>query len=153
MSEAISFPEHTCWDDEYFRNVRKPVIFRVFNTNQHLGMSLDVEFEADYGVWYHQNDDSLVWYLQQAAPHVDWASLIYHRKWDHSGIDICEPDRDRVVARIEVRQFRGDKDEVLSGDWGSNVIRLDDERAKRMNAMAAEETELLLTEVAGISDV
>lgn len=145
-TEAISFAEHTCWKNEDFRHVRKPVMFRLYHVGKHLGHSFDVEFESDYGVWYQQDDDLLIWHLQQAHPHVDWAALIYHRRWDHTGIDICEPDEDKLVARMVVRQFQGSPEEVLSADLGANVVRFDDWRAARLNGADAETTELLLTE-------
>jgi hypothetical protein len=145
-NEAISFAEHTCWKDEDFRHVRKPVMFRLFHVGKHLGQAFDVEFEADYGIWYQQDDDLLIWYLQQAHPHVDWPSLIYHRRWDHTGIDICEPEDDRLVARMVVRQYQGSLEDVVAADLGANVVRFDDWRAAKMSSMEADSTELLLTE-------
>lgn len=133
MAEAISFAEFTCWNDEDFRYVRKPVVFRLFTVGSKLGDKVDVDFTADYGVWYHQNDDHLIWMLSQAAPGIKWAELIYHRQWDHSGIRICDPETDRLVARVEVRKYRGRRLDVLEVDLGSNVVRLDDYRTSKLN--------------------
>lgn len=138
---VISFPEFTCWNDENFRSVRKAVVFRLYSVGQHLSRDFDVEFISDYGIWYHQHDEILIQMLTHARPGVDWGALIYHRRWDHSGIDICEPDEDEIVARMEVRQFRGTPSEVLERDFGSNVLRLDDYRATRMSEDVLELTE------------
>lgn len=133
MSEAISFAEFTCWNEEDFRYVRKPVAFRLYSVGGWLGQRVNTEFTADYGVWYHRDNDILIHLLSTVAPQVEWGVLIYHRKWDHSGIDICEPDDDRLVARMEVRQYRGRRLDVLEKDLGSNVVRLDDWRTSRLN--------------------
>lgn len=133
MTDAISFPEYTCWNDEDFRHVRKPVVFRLYSIGTRTGQRVDVDFTADYGVWYHQNDDQLIWLLSQAAPEVKWAELIIHRKWTKWGIDICDPETDRLVARVEVRKYRGRRLDVLENDLGGNVVRLDDYRTSRLN--------------------
>lgn len=143
MGEAVvSFPEFTCWNDEDFRSVRKQVVFRIFSVGTALHSVFDVEFISDYGVWYHQHDEVLIKMLSVACPAVDWGRLIYHRRWDHSGIDVCDPDDDEVVARMEVRQYRGTRLDVLESDFGSNVIRLDDYRTSKL----AEQDVLELTE-------
>jgi hypothetical protein len=78
---------------------------------------------------------------------VEWSKLIYHRRWNGDWvIDICEPDEDRVVARVEVRQFRGTRLDVLGLDLGSNVIRLDDYRTSRLNSLEVAETERLMAD-------
>jgi hypothetical protein len=133
MAETVSFPEHTCWNEENFRFARKPVMFRLFSVGGLLGVEFEAEFEADYGVWYQQDDDHLIHFLREKVPGVPWEELVYHRKWDHTGIDVCEPDEDRLVARVEVRQYRGRRLDVLENDLGSNVVRLDDYRTSKLN--------------------
>lgn len=154
MGEAavVSFPEHTCWNGEDFRSVRKPVVFRVFSVGSYLGQPFDLEFQSDYGVWYHQHDEILITMLRDVAPEVEWGTLIYHRKWDHTGIDIVEPDDGDLVARMEVRQYRGMGLDVLECDLGSNVVRLDDWRTSKLSVAEVDEDlhgELLLTDVVG----
>jgi hypothetical protein len=129
----ISFPEHTCWNEEDFRYVRKPVAFRIYSVGGKLGQ-FEGEFTADYGVWYHRDDDHLIHLLRDAVPAVAWEEMIYHRKWDHSGIDICEPEEDLLVARMEVRQYRGKRLDVIDHDLGSNVIRFADYCTSRLNS-------------------
>lgn len=147
-SEAavVSFAEFTCWNDEDFRHQRKPVVFRVSSVGGHLG-SFDVELEWDYGIWYHQHDEIVIQRLSQAVPSVDWGKLIYHRRWDRDWIiEICEPDEDLLVARVEVRQYRGTLLDVLGKDLGSNVVRLDDYRTSKLNDLRTDETERLIAD-------
>lgn len=148
-SEAavVSFAEFTCWNDEDFRYQRKPVTFRVSSAGTFLGKRFSFELDWDYGIWYHQHDEEVVRRLSLVKPDVDWGGLIYHRKWDSNWrIDICEPDEDRVVARVEVRQYRGTRLDVLRRDLGSNVVRLDDYRTSKLNGLACDETERLIAD-------
>jgi hypothetical protein len=130
---VVSFPEFTCWKDEDFRSVRKSVVFRVYSVGGTPSTQFDQEFISDYGVWYHQHDELLIKMLSSVHPGLDWGLLIYHRRWDHSGIDVCDADSGQVVARLEVRQFRGTRLDVLENDLGSNVVRLDDYRTSKLS--------------------
>lgn len=142
---VVSFPEYTCWSDENFRAVRKPVVFQVRSLNDELGCVFDVEMVADYGIWYHQHDEILIEMLREVCPAIDWGPLVYIRRWDHSGIDIYEPEGEDPVARMEVRQYRGARLDELERDFGGNVVRLADWRTSRLSAEPVDE--LLLTEI------
>lgn len=150
MSEAVSFAEYSCWNGEDFRYSRKPVVFNLFTTGALLGVQVRVELVADYGIWYHRDDEEVIRMLTDAAPQVDWGLLVYHRCWDHSGIDICHPDEDKLVARLEVRCSRTDVD--LVEDVGANVVRMSEWRVRRLNEVDECPGVLLLTEIAPPED-
>lgn len=141
---VVSFPEYTCWNDEDFRVNRKQVVLTLTSVGDRLGQSFDVEVLWDYGIWYHQHDELVIQRLSSVCPAVDWGRLIYHRSWDRWDIDICDPEDDLVVARVEVRQYRGRRLDVLELDLGNNVVRLDDYRTSRLNYIPCEESERLI---------
>ena len=147
MSAAISFAEHTCWKDEDFRYQRKPIYFRLYTVGEALGQTVATDVLADFGIWYHRDDEYLIYLLAQHAPRIDWGRLYYHRQWDHSGIDIVDPEDDSLVARLEVRQYRGERVEEMDAALGGNVVCLNEWRTSRLTEKLIDSTELLLTEV------
>ncbi len=104
----FSFAEETVWNGEDFRSKRKRVDFRVFSVGRALtGEKIDVGFSADYGLWWDQDDEVLMWHLEGLGLSVKWRDLVFHKKMDKSGIDVFDPETDALVARIEVRAYEG----------------------------------------------
>lgn len=130
----MSFAEESCWNGEDFRHVRKAVVFKVYSIGKNLGEPFSQEFQSDYGLWWDQDDVVLVWHLSQVAPQVNWANMVFHKKIDHSAIDIYDPETDRMIARVEVRRFSGAKKSLLDGDLGPTVVRLSDWRRRRQES-------------------
>lgn len=130
MAEVVSFAEETCWSGEDFRHVRKKVGFRIYSIGRHLGDKIDAEFIADYGLWWDQNDEILLFHLNEVAPTVHWRDKVYHKKMDMSGIDIYDPDSDMLVARVEVRAYEGRRLDAVDDSLGGNVISFKDAGAK-----------------------
>lgn len=124
MGQLFRFAEETCWAGEELREVRKRVVFRAFSIGRNLGFPFSFEFEADYSIWYSQEDEVLLENLSRCRPDIPWARLVYHKKLDHSGIDIYETEDDKLVARVEVRRTLLGRPE--KGSMGSNVIRFAD---------------------------
>lgn len=123
MSEIVSFAEESCWNGEDFRSRRKQVGFRVYSIGRHLGEErIDSEFTADYGLWWDQDDEVLLFHLEGISPSVPWREFVYVKKMDHSGIDIFNPDGDMLVARVEVRAYEGRRLEAVDQELGANVI-------------------------------
>lgn len=129
MAETVSFAEHTCWNDEDFRSLRKPVVFRLYSVGLGLGSLLNVEFTADYGIWYDQDDSVLMYYLRESAPHVNWDGMVFFRKWDHSSIEIFNAETEEYIARVEVRRGLDDQTTDDRDDLGANVVRMTDWKA------------------------
>lgn len=102
MSQVLSFAEESCWDGERFREIRRPVVFVLQVNFPGRGM-IRHEFELDYGVFYDVEDDWLVDKLQRDIPDLEWGWLVYHKKVDHSGINLINPDSGRVVGQIYQR--------------------------------------------------
>lgn len=147
MARTISFAEHSCWNGEYFRHVRRPVTFRLFSIGSALGSKVHVDVTADYGIWWHQDNETLIHMLSSACPSVDWGKLIYHRDWtSHSGIDIWDPESETLVARMEVRQYRGRRLDILERDLGPTVVRLDDYRTSKLNELPVHQDVQLMIE-------
>lgn len=130
MGEVLSFAEETCWRGEDFRAVRKQVGFRIYSIGRHLGEKLDAEFTADYGLWWDQEDEILMFHLEGVSTSVKWRDLVYHKKIDQSGIDIFDPDSDMLVARVEVRAYEGRRLEAVEENLGVNVISFADAGAE-----------------------
>lgn len=145
-ASVVSFPEYTCWNDEDFRVTRKQVVLRLVPVGSRLGFSDAIDLLWDFGIWYHRHDELVIERLRQALPGVDWGLLIYHRSWDRWDIEICDPEDDEPVARVEVRQYRGRRLDVLELDLGNNVVRLDDYRTSKLNEMSADDTERLFAD-------
>lgn len=119
---VVSFAEETCWNGEDFRAFRKKVTFRVYSIGRNLGEKIEAEFEADYGLWWDQEDVVLLFHLNELRPDVNWRDMVFYKKMDQSGIDIFDPDTDRLVARIEVRAYEGRRLEFVNQELGVNVI-------------------------------
>lgn len=145
MSEVRSFVESTCWRGDQFLSVRKQVVFRVRSTRwfkpsavvagipiQNARVEIDTELVADYGVWYETDNEYLRASLQeQMEIQLDWGAYVYHTKLDHSGIDVIDPETDRVVMKIQVRRYTG---KSLSGQELSgreNVVDMTEFKRKR----------------------
>lgn len=126
MSQVVSFAEESCWDKEQFRQIRKRVVFRVYSVGRNLGEPFTGEFEADYSLWYDQEDDELIGFLSEVNPEVVWEHMVFHKKLDKSGIDVYETVNDRLVARIEVRRTEFGLSRSFEENLGENVIRFTD---------------------------
>lgn len=137
MSSVISFAEESCWDGEKFRSIRRPVVFVVAGHAIKTGVVVRKEFTADFGIFYDVDDEWLIQILSSELPSVDWSWFVYHKKLDHSGIMIYNPDNGKVVGSIYPR---GKTKQKLSGDHtGSNIVPIIkglEYRAKRIKREA-----------------
>lgn len=111
MSSVLSFAEETCWDGDKFRSIRRPVVFvlegsfPVFENGRSPAYTQDLkhEFVNDFGLFYDPFDEWLVSELQREVPEIDWGRLIFHRKIDHSAIELIDPDDDITIGKIYPR--------------------------------------------------
>ncbi len=130
-----SYAEDTCWGpDDQLRGALQPVVFRLFSVGRGLGTKLDVEFTSDYGVYFDGDDEMIIGALQQAAPAVPWAAMVYHRWLDQSKIQVINPDTGRIVAQVETRRYAGRRvtsKKVAAGHYGPNVVTLEQLRQAR----------------------
>lgn len=138
MSQVYSFAEESCWRGEDFRHVRKEVVFKVFSIGRSLGDKFSREFQADYGLWWDQEDEILLQHLRELDLPVRWDDLVFHKKIDQSGIDVYNPESDRLVARIEVRRYEGRRLDPANDDFGPNVRKIVDFIAERLNAVESD---------------
>ena len=121
MSTVVSFAEESCWDGERFRSVRREIVFVVAGHAIQTGKMIRHEFRSDFGIFYDVDDDLLIQILREELPAVDWGWFVYHKKLDHSGISIINPDNGKVVGSIYPR---GRTRQKLSGDDGSGKVTL-----------------------------
>lgn len=126
MSIVKSFAEESCWDGERFRSVRRPVIFVLAAEIPRHGM-IRHEFESDFGVFYDVEDDWLADQLKRDLPHIDWGWFVFHKKLDHSAIQIINPDSGRVVGQI---YHRGTKQSKRPSPLPEGVVSMDEWRRK-----------------------
>jgi len=103
-SNVVSFVEESCFSGETFRSVRREVVFTVQGYGNRLGQACKVDLVADNGIWYDHEDTYLLALLQTQAPGIDWGSFVFHKKMDHSAIEIIDTDTDEVVGSIHVRR-------------------------------------------------
>ena len=127
MREVVSFAEESCWSGDQLRSIRREIYFSVVCYGKPFQSKLTFEFLSDYGIWYDYDDDMLLEILQEHVPDVEWGWFVYHKKMDHSGIDIINPDENQVVGFIEVRKRSS---QPLSGEnLGGTVMYWDQVQA------------------------
>lgn len=135
MSQVVSFAEESCWDGEQFRTVRREIVFviRSLQIKTPDGEPIYHEFRADFGIFYDIEDDWLIEILAREIAGVQWGWYVYHKKIDHSGIDLIHPETGKVLGSI---QTRGGAKQKLSGEiLGANIVPIvkgKDYRAARL---------------------
>lgn len=131
--QVFSFAEESCWDGEVFRSVRREVVFVLAGHAIQTGVAIRLEFTADYGLWYDFEDVVLIEMLKEIRPDINWGWFVYHKKLDHSGIHIYNPDTGKVVGSIYPR---GRTRQKLSGEnMAANIVPIAkgyEYRAKRL---------------------
>lgn len=142
MSTVVSFAEESCWDGETFRQVRREIVFVVAGHAIKTGVPIRHEFTADFGIFYDIDDDWLIQILKREVPGIDWGWFVYHKKLDHSGIWIINPDDNRVVGSVYPRGrtkqklsgeiFTGNITHISKGpEYRAARLKREQERAKR----------------------
>lgn len=141
MTQLYNFAEETCWKGEEFRAVRKKIMFRLLSVGRNLGTPFANEFEADYSLWYDQEDEHLIRHLFEVQPYIDWRQMAFHKKIDKSAIEIFETGDDRLVALVEVRGSRTRFPRDFDPSSSDNVLRFSDLAARREEIRARERAE------------
>jgi hypothetical protein len=144
--QPLSFAEESCFDrDEMFREQRSAVTFRVFSIGRLLKQKFNVEFTADYAVYYG-DDEYLIAHLQEAVPGVNWfGGVVYHRWHDQSRIQVLDCDTGKLVAQIETRRYEGKKvrpESIEAGEYGANVTTIGALRSAAQAKLAAAAAEV-----------
>ena len=103
----LAFAEELCWKGDMKRSSGKEVVFRVTSIGKIQGSRVDFELRLSYDIWYDMDDDQLIQSLEEADPTIDWCFLIYHKRPDHSGITIYDPDSGSEIGSIVVRRAMG----------------------------------------------
>ena len=133
MSTVVSFAEESCWDGERFRSVRREIVFVIAGHAIQTGKMIRHEFRSDFGIFYDVDDELLIEILREELPAIDWGWFVYHKRLDHSGISIINPDSGKVVGSVYPR---GRKRQKLSGEIaGGNITPIGkgvEYRAKRL---------------------
>ncbi len=128
-AQQFSYADETCFNraDDSFREDRQPVTFRLFSVGRALGPKFRVEFTADYGVYYG-DDDYLLEHLEAQLPRVNWrGTMVFHRWADQSRIQCLDCDTGKLVAQLEVRRYEGKRvrpEAIEAGEYGANVLTM-----------------------------
>lgn len=139
-SNVLSFVEESCFSGDQFKSVRREVIFTVNGFGNNLGRPIQSDFSADFGLWYDYEDKYLVEILEDSFPDIRWGWFVFHKKMDHSSIQILHPETTAVVGSIHVRRGSNQKlsGEILGGNvmsWASVQLwkeQRDERRAKQL---------------------
>lgn len=127
MAEVISFAEESCFEGDKLRTIRREVYFNVRCFGSSFHERHNFEILSDYGLWYEYEDETLLEILRATIPDERWGWYVYHKKMDHSAIEILCPDSGKVVGIIEVRRRSNQK---LSGETlGGTVMYWDQVQA------------------------
>lgn len=139
-SNVLSFVEESCFSGDQFKSIRREIIFTVTGFGKNLGRLIKSDFSADFGLWYDYEDKYLIEILNDSFPDIPWGWFVFHKKMDHSSIQILHPETTTVVGSIHVRRGTNQK---LSGEnihanvmsWASVQLwkdKRDERRARQL---------------------
>lgn len=144
-AQLLSFTEESCWTrSEERRQYLIPVTFTLQSVGKRLGgKRMSLEFQGDYGLYYHSDDDAVIAKLAELCPHIEWGAYVYHRLPDMTKIQVLDPDTNLAVALITTRKYIGkpiNRAEAERGLYGPNVISFAGIRG-RLDVLASQSAE------------
>lgn len=128
-TNVLSFAEESCWDGDKFRSIRREIHFRLVGHGIKPNELFTLEFPADFGLWYDEEDEWLIQILTEQDRSVDWSWFVYFKRLDHSEILILNPENNRTVGSIYPR---GRVKQKLSGEnAAANIVNMAEFREKK----------------------
>lgn len=107
-------------------------MFRVVSIGKINDHRVNSTFRADFGIFYDPEDQYLIGLLTDCYPSVDWGRHVFWKRPDHSGVDVIDPDDDRVVAHVVVNRGEPGRRSNPSGEIDmTNVVDLNSWRVER----------------------
>lgn len=120
MNNVLSFVEESCFSGDTFKSVRREIVFTLRGYGNQLGQVMNNDFRADFGLFYDYEDNYLREILADEFPLLKWENFVFHKKMDHSGIDIIETDTAKICGSIHVRRSSSLK--LSSENLGATVM-------------------------------